>query len=92
MTYDEFRRHLGKAGLTARRFADLLGLNPNSVTNYAERGVVPRHFAALVVLMGEMAEHQLDFEESLKAHCACAGRTRTKRRAKFAGERQMDLI
>lgn len=43
MTYDEFRRQLGKAGVTAREFAELLSLNPNSITNYARQGEVPSH-------------------------------------------------
>lgn len=61
MTYDEFKRQLGKAGVTAREFAELLKLNPSSVTNYAKQGAVPNHLAVIVTLMGEMAEHRINF-------------------------------
>lgn len=61
MTYVEFQRQLGKAGLTLREFADLMGMNRNSVTNYSKKGEVPSHLAVIALLMGEMAEHQLDF-------------------------------
>lgn len=63
MTYKEFRRLLGKAGLTAKEFAHLLSLNPNSITNYSSLGEVPPHFAIIVSLMGAMADHRLDFRE-----------------------------
>lgn len=48
MTYDEFKRQLGKAGLTAREFAYLIRLNPNSITNYARKGNVSSHLAIIV--------------------------------------------
>ncbi|WP_240327700.1 XRE family transcriptional regulator [Dechloromonas sp. HYN0024] len=63
MTYKEFRRLLGKAGLTAKEFAHLLSLNPNSITNYSSHGEVPPHFAIIVSLMGAMADQGIDFKE-----------------------------
>lgn len=65
MTYKEFRRLLGKAGLTAKEFAHLLSLNPNSITNYSSLGEVPPHFAIIVSLMGAMADKGLDFREAI---------------------------
>lgn len=61
MEYEEFRRHLGKAGLTTKDFADLVKLNRGSITNCAKKGVVPSHLAVISALMGEMAEHKIDF-------------------------------
>jgi hypothetical protein len=61
MDYEEFRRQLGKAGLTAKDFAELLKLNRNSISNYAQRGAIPTHLAVISVLLGEMAEHKIDF-------------------------------
>lgn len=61
MTYDEFQRQLGKAGLTLREFAGLLRMNPNSITNLSNKGNVPKHLATISALMGEMAEHRIDF-------------------------------
>jgi hypothetical protein len=78
MTYDEFRRQLGKAGVTVKEFAGLVQLRPNSVTNYAKAGFVPSHLAVIAVLMGEMAEHKLDFKSRLEAiSLSAAGRPDT---------------
>ena len=38
MTYDDFSAELSKAGLSIRAFAELIGMNPNSVSNYASAG------------------------------------------------------
>lgn len=65
MTYDEFRRQLGKAGLSAKSFAELIKQNPNSITNYAAQGEVPPHLAIIVTLMADMADHELDFRVAL---------------------------
>lgn len=65
MEYDEFRRHLGKAGLTTRSFAELVKLNRNSITNCAQKGVVPSHLAVISALLGEMAEYKVDFYDVL---------------------------
>jgi len=65
MTYEEFKRRLGKAGLTIRELAELLKLHPSSITNYSCRGIVPSHLAVIVTLMAEMAEHGIDFRHAL---------------------------
>lgn len=65
MDYEEFRRQLGKAGLTVKGFAELLKLNKSSISNYAQKGVVPMHLAVIAVLLGEMAERKIDFREVL---------------------------
>lgn len=61
MTYNEFQRQLGKAGLSVKEFSELIGMNRNSVSNYARQASVPSHLAIIVSLMGEMAEQGLDF-------------------------------
>ncbi len=61
MVYQEFKRHLGKAGLTVREFASLMRIKNNSVSNYAAADKVPSHHAIAVALMGAMAENQIDF-------------------------------
>lgn len=65
MTYDEFRRQLGKAGLTVKGFAELIKQTPNSITNYAAQGEVPPHLAVIAALMGDMAESGLDYRATL---------------------------
>jgi hypothetical protein len=66
MTYDEFQRQLGKAGITTREFAALIRMNSNSITNCSQKGEVPSHLAVIASLMGEMAEHHIDFKTALE--------------------------
>lgn len=61
MTYEEFQRQLGKAGLNKRKFAELIKMNPNSLTNYAKSGEVPSHLAVIAVLLGALAEQEIDY-------------------------------
>lgn len=65
MNYAEFKRQLGKAGLSAREFAGLVKMNPNSVTNYKKKDTIPSHWAIVAALMGEMAENNLNFRDIL---------------------------
>ncbi|CAN7529385.1 hypothetical protein LJR143_003596 [Pseudoxanthomonas sp. LjRoot143] len=66
MDYAEFRRHLGKAGLTVNAFAGYMGVTPTSVSNYARRGQVPRSYAMAAVLMGDAADRGVDFSAVLR--------------------------
>lgn len=64
MNYTEFRRQLGKASLTNKAFAELLGLNPKSITNFkTQGGAVPDHLAVIATFMAEFAERGIDFKE-----------------------------
>ncbi|TKJ82545.1 DNA-binding protein [Pseudomonas koreensis] len=67
MTYEEFQRQLGKAGLNKRKFAELIKMNPNSLTNYAKTGEVPSHLAVISVLLGALAEQQFDYSKLLSS-------------------------
>lgn len=64
MTYDEFRRQIGKAGLTVHGFADLVKMNRISLSNY-KQGEVPSHLAVIATLLGAMADGQTDFKVAL---------------------------
>jgi len=64
MEYAEFKRQLGKANVSIRGFAELLGKHPNSITNHAHSSV-PQHLAVIATLMASMAENGLDFEQPL---------------------------
>ncbi|MBU3592911.1 XRE family transcriptional regulator [Polynucleobacter sp. 71A-WALBACH] len=66
MTYQEFKNHLGKAGLTTYRFADITKMNRSSITNYSQKGLVPSHLALIAALLGEMKECRIDFESILE--------------------------
>lgn len=65
MTYEEFRRQVGKAGLTVKDFAKLIKQTPNSITNHSAEGEVPSHLAIIAALMGDMAEAGVDFRATL---------------------------
>jgi len=92
MDYDEFKRNLGKAGLTIREFASLMCLHTNSISNYAATEHVPSHLAVAVALMGEMAEHQLDFRVVLARIDLKPKRARgAALKGKFGGSKQAEL-
>lgn len=65
MTYDEFQRQIGKAGLTIREFAELVKMNRISLSNNRKKGDVPSHLAVIAALLGEMAERKIDYREVL---------------------------
>jgi transcriptional regulator with XRE-family HTH domain len=65
MRYDRFKQELAKAGLSVREFADEIGVNATTVSNYATRDRVPTHFAVIVTLMAAMKENGLDFQNAL---------------------------
>lgn len=93
MTYDEFQRHIGKAGLTLKEFAGLIRMNRISISNLSKKGEVPSHLAVMACLMGEMAERQIDFRSALaridieprKPRGAAAS-------GRFGGSKQKDLF
>jgi len=92
MTYDEFSRQVGKAGLTIREFADLIKMNRVSLSNCARRGEVPSHLAVIATLLGEMAERKIDYRPLLSS----VEIKRKKPRGagvggKFGGDKQIGL-
>ncbi len=66
MKYEEFKRQLGKAGLTNKQFADLVGMNEKSVSNIAQREDVPNQIAVSIVLMGMLADNHIPFREAIE--------------------------
>ena len=62
MTYDEFQRHIGKAGLRLNQFADLVKMNRVSLSNYGKQGHVPSHLAVIAALMGELVDNGLTLD------------------------------
>lgn len=65
MNYEEFVRHVGKAGLRLNEFAGLVGMTPKSLSNYRKVDKVPGHLAMIAALLGEMAERGIDYREIL---------------------------
>lgn len=65
MTYEEFLRHVHKAGLTLNDFSALVKMNRVSISNYGQQGHVPAHLAVIAALMGEMVDKGIGFQEVL---------------------------
>lgn len=91
VVYTEFLSELERAGLSVRSFAELIGMNPNSITNYAGRGEVPQHIALLVVLVAEMAAHGLDYRAAIAKVSPTKKPRGGSRRGHFGGDRQASL-
>jgi len=62
MTYDKFKHELKRAKLTIKTFAELLEMNPTSITNYKRTGAVPQHLAIIVVMLAELSARGCGFE------------------------------
>jgi hypothetical protein len=62
LSYDEFISELGKAGLSVRKFAELVSMRPNSVSNNAKRGEVPTHLAVIAALLSELGVRRIPIE------------------------------
>lgn len=92
MTYDEFQRQVGKAGLTIREFAELVKMNRISLSNCSKRGEVPSHLAVIAALLGEMAERRIDFRDVLSRIDISPKKPRgAGRPGTFGGSKQSDL-
>ena len=91
MPYFEFLAELERAGLNVRNFADLIGMNPNSITNYAGKGEVPQHIALVAVLVAEMAAGGLDYRNAIAKVAPTRKPRGGTRRGHFGGDRQANL-
>lgn len=93
MTYDEFQRQIGKAGLSIREFAELVKMNRISLSNNKKKGDVPSHLAVIAVLLGEMAEQQIDFRTVLSGIDIAPKKPRgAGAKGRFGGSKQSDLF
>lgn len=93
MTYDEFQRHLGKAGLTIKAFAELMRMNRISLSNLSKKAAVPDHWAVVAALLGEMKDNNLDFHEVLSKIKLTPRKPRGAGKAgKFGGDKQEELF
>lgn len=65
MLYADFLDAIGRSGLSVRAFAELVGMNPNSISNYARTGELPTHLALIAVLVAGVSE----LGETIAASC-----------------------
>ncbi len=91
MPYSEFLVELERAGLSVRSFAELIGMNPNSITNYAGRGELPQHIALVAVLVAEMATRGLNYRHAIAKVAPTRKPRGAARRGHFGGDRQANL-
>lgn len=92
MTYDEFLGELNKAGLSVKHFADIVGMQPNSVSNNKKRGEVPIHLALIASLLAEMSACHIDYEPALARVKPIKKRPRGAAiGGRFAGDKQTAL-
>jgi hypothetical protein len=92
MTYEEFQRQIGKAGLTIREFADMVKMNRISISNYGKKGEVPSHLAVIAALLGEMAERQIDYRDPISRIDILPKKPRGAGIGKFGGNKQAGLF
>jgi transcriptional regulator with XRE-family HTH domain len=92
MSYAEFLNELLRAGLSVRAFAELIGMNPNSISNYARDGALPTHLAFIAVLVAELSNKGVDYRQTMaKVELAPKKPRGGARRGHFGGDRQNSL-
>ncbi|WP_339760671.1 XRE family transcriptional regulator [uncultured Hoeflea sp.] len=89
--YADFLAELERAGLTVRSFAELIGMNPNSITNYARPGELPQHIALVAVLVAEMAVRGVNYRTAIAKVAPTKKPRGGTRRGHFGGDRQASL-
>ena len=67
MDYEELKRNIRKAGLDIKDFAELIKVNPNSITNLKSKKKIPKNIGIIAVLLGEMKEAKLPFKDFLNS-------------------------
>lgn len=63
MTYAELQMMLLEMDLSIKDLAMLLGMNPNSITNYKSTGMIPLHLAITVALISHSKKAGLSPED-----------------------------
>lgn len=100
MTYNEFQAELERADLSVRAFAELIGMRPNSISNYAKADEVPSHLAIIITLIAELANRAIDYKALIERldispkrprGAACNGDFRGDLRAKSERQGRLDL-
>ena len=68
MDYSEFKRHLGKAGLSVNEFSSLIQVRPSSISNYAKKSSVPHTYAVAAVLLGDAVDRGINVRDVLSRY------------------------
>lgn len=92
MTYTDFVAELDRASLSIRAFAGIVGMRPNSVSNYASSGEVPAHLGLIAALLGELRNHGVSFEAAVARAGQVTKRSRGRAKpGRFGGNPQKHL-
>lgn len=92
MLYADFLDALERAGLSVRAFAELVGMNPNSISNYARVGELPTHLALIAVLVAGVGELGGDYRQIMsKVELAPKKPRGGAGRGRFGGDPQSNL-
>lgn len=92
MSYSDFLAELQKIGLSVRAFAELIGMNPNSISNYARGGELPAHIALIAVLVVAVSEMGGDYRRAMAKVVLTPKKPRGgARRGRFGGDPQHDM-
>jgi transcriptional regulator with XRE-family HTH domain len=93
MPYADFIIELQRAGLSVRAFAELVGMNPNSISNYARSGDVPVHLGLICVLVAELHAHGVNYRESMARVGVAPKKPRGgAKQGRFGGDRQTSFL
>lgn len=63
MTYADLQINLIEMGLSIKDLANLLSMNPNSITNYKSNGMVPINLAITISLISSLKKAGLSPED-----------------------------
>lgn len=87
MDYKTFKGYVRRTGLEIREFAELVGMNQRSVSNYSKTGVVPEHLALIVFMMVELDRCGADLKEVFARLDKIGRRPYKRREGGFRGKR-----
>ncbi len=92
MSYADFLLELDRVGISVRAFAEMVGMKPNSISNYARAGVLPTHLALIAVLVAELGSHGLNYRQAIaKVQVAPKKPRGGSQPGRFGGDRQASL-
>lgn len=92
MTYSDFLAELQRIGLSVRAFAELVGMNPNSLSNYASHGGLPTHIALIAVLIVGIAEKGGNYRQIMSKVVLTPKKPRgSAKRGRFGGDPQQAM-
>ena len=86
MNYETFKGCIRRAGLEIHEFAEMVGMNRRSVSNYSKIGVVPEHLALIVLMMVELDRHGVDLKSLVDKLNEMGRRSPKKRDGGFKGK------